>query len=53
MEYFIKISACCAICFLGVLAGLQFAGGNIIVGILQLTLAAINFPTLMRNFKDY
>ena len=50
MKYFILIFTGCAICFFGVMAGLQFARGNVSAGIFDLCLAAINLPNLAKDF---
>ena len=47
MKYFIRILTGCAMCFLGVMAGLQFARGNIGWGLFDLVLAAIDIPYLL------
>lgn len=52
MKYFIKIFTGCAICFLGVLAGIQFAKGNVYLGIFDLCLAAMDLPYLIKEV-DY
>ena len=49
MKYFVRIFTGCAICFLGVMAGLQFAKGNVGVGIFELFLAVTNLPHLALN----
>lgn len=52
MKYVMKILAGCAICFISVLAGLQFAKGNIGIGIFDLCLATLEFPFLIKDLKD-
>ena len=52
MKYFCRILIGCVICFLGVMAGLQFAKGNISFGILDLFLTVPSFINLMRDFDD-
>lgn len=49
MKYFVRIFTGCAICFLGLMAGLQFAKGNVGIGIFDLFLAATNLPYLAFN----
>lgn len=52
MENFIRIFGGCVMCFLGVMAGLAFARGDIGVGIFQLCLAATNLPRIAKDFDD-
>lgn len=49
MKYFTRFFTGCVICFIGVMAGLQFAKGNIGWGVFDLFLAASNLPHLILN----
>lgn len=49
MKYFVRILTACTICFLGVLAGLQFAKGDISIGIVDIFLAIIDIPYLFKE----
>lgn len=49
MKYFNRVFTGCAICFIGIMAGLQFAQGNVGLGIFDLFVAASNLPYLALN----
>ena len=47
MKYFsISFSLCC-ILFIGIMAGIQFAEGNIVKGVIDIGLALVNFPCVL------
>jgi hypothetical protein len=50
MKYFMRVFIGCCICFMGVMAGMQFAKGNVGVGIFDLLLAVPSFINLARDF---
>lgn len=52
MKYLIRILGGCAMCFIGVMAGLQFARGSIGLGIFDLFLAATNLPHIAKDFDE-
>ena len=52
MKIFTRILIGCVICFLGVMAGAQFASGNIGLGICDIFLTVPSFLNLASDFDD-